>query len=195
MALRRFSSPRLRGCLPMRLRGWTTARAGGTWVRRMVRSVPAFHVLSVAVTVCCALSHCACVPYLSHPDPLSVCSPSSTGWNSVVQFTPGTNTTIAVATNVETNEQAGPSDAYCVAYNRVRQLVERELARRVDATSAAASKPIEDCEYVASGYFGTCVCPGTFYHCEMSHDGSGGKRCVISYFANQTYADCAVGCK
>ena len=60
------------------------------------------------------------------------------GWNSVVQFTPGLNISISVATNVESMEQAQPSDAYCVAYNRVRQIM--------------LGEKIEDCVYDASGY-------------------------------------------
>ena len=52
------------------------------------------------------------------------------GWNSVAFFTPGNNLTISVATNTETDEQAGPSDAYCVAYNRVRQIVDRATGKQ-----------------------------------------------------------------
>ena len=65
-----------------------------------------------------------------------------------------------MATNTETNEQAGPSDAYCLAYNRVRQLL------------AGGTDPVHDCSYVASGYFGTCVCPDTKYKCTEASDGS-----------------------
>lgn len=103
------------------------------------------------------------------------------GWNSVAFFTPGTNISISVATNTETNEQAGPSDAYCLAYNRVRQIL--------------AGDPVHDCSYVASGYFGTCVCPGTKYKCEVSHDGNNNRRCVVSHFATQSYSECAKSCR
>ena len=57
-----------------------------------------------------------------------------------------------------THTQAQPSDAYCVAYNRVRQLLERAK----HPPSHPPSK-VEDCSYVASGYYGTCVCPDTYY--------------------------------
>ena len=47
----------------------------------------------------------------------------------MVQFTPGLNISISVATNVESMEQAQPSDAYCLAYNRVRQIMLGEKVR------------------------------------------------------------------
>ena len=76
-------------------------------------------------------------------------------------------------------------------YNRVRQLLQRERARR----AGAAPEPIRDCTYVASGYFGTCVCPGTYYRCAVSKDGLNNKRCEVTHFANQSYAECAASCK
>jgi len=100
------------------------------------------------------------------------------GWNSVVQFTPGLNVSISVATNVESMEQAQPSDAYCVAYNRVRQIM--------------LGQKIEDCVYDASGYFGQCVCPNNKYRCIERH---GGKECHLSYYANQSFGDCNKECQ
>jgi len=58
------------------------------------------------------------------------------GWNSVAFFTPGNNISLSVGTNTETDEQAGPSDAYCIAYNRVRQIIARAEGRQ--------KTPIED---------------------------------------------------
>ena len=110
------------------------------------------------------------------------------GWNSLGFLNPGTNISVAIATNIETDEQAGPSDAYCVAYNRVRQLVARGAADG----AAGALAPIEDCVYVASGYFGTCVCPGVMYNCERSTYGG---RCVPSHYGNESHAECAASCR
>eukprot|EP00035_Acanthoeca_spectabilis_P034264 m.28043 g.28043 ORF g.28043 m.28043 type:complete len:482 (-) comp6497_c0_seq1:1595-3040(-) len=106
------------------------------------------------------------------------------GWNSVVLFTPGNNLSISVATNIETNEQATPSDAYCVAYNRVRQILAR--------AKGTQKGPIQDCVYDASGYFGSCVCPDTKYVCERSRYGS---MCRLSAHANQSYTDCSKSCR
>ena len=95
----------------------------------------------------------------------------------MVQFTPGINMSISVATNVESDEQAQPSDAYCLAYNRVRQIL--------------LGEDIVDCAYDASGYFGDCVCPGNKYECVERH---GFKECRLSYYANKSYSDCSAEC-
>ena len=84
--------------------------------------------------------------------------------------------------------QAQPSDGYCVAYNRIRQLLKlASMGQVVDETTK-----VQDCEYVASGYFGTCVCPNTYYTCEKGHHGGG--RCRVSFYANQSYASCSETC-
>jgi hypothetical protein len=90
---------------------------------------------------------------------------------------------------VETNEQAGPSDGYCIAYNRIRQLQEQERAR----LAGEEVTPTVDCAYVVSGYFGDCVCPGNKYVCEVSHGGN--KRCRLSSNATLDFDDCRKGCK
>jgi len=105
------------------------------------------------------------------------------GWNSVAFFTPGNNISLSVGTNTETDEQAGPSDAYCIAYNRVRQIIARAEGRQ--------KTPIEDCKYVADGYFGTCVCPNTRFICRHGHHGS---ECEISAFGTETYEECSSTC-
>jgi hypothetical protein len=63
---------------------------------------------------------------------------------------------------------------YCVAYNRVRQLL--------------AGQPVKDCVYDASGYFGTCVCPDSKYKC------MGRGYCEVSYSGTQTYEECSKQC-
>eukprot|EP00040_Diaphanoeca_grandis_P003591 m.25333 g.25333 ORF g.25333 m.25333 type:complete len:486 (-) comp14960_c0_seq1:458-1915(-) len=99
------------------------------------------------------------------------------GWNSVVQYMPTLNISISVATNVESNFQAQPSDAFCVAYNRVKQIILNETR--------------SDCVYDASGYFGSCLCPGSKYTCESSPFGS---QCVLSYYGNKTFSECSSTC-
>lgn len=100
------------------------------------------------------------------------------GWNSVVQYMPTLNISISVATNVESNFQAQPSDAFCVAYNRVKQIVMNETR--------------SDCTYDASGYFGSCLCPGNKYKCEK---GEFGVQCVLSYYGTQDFDTCSKTCE
>lgn len=100
------------------------------------------------------------------------------GWNSLAWFMPGLNISMSVATNVESMQQAQPSDAFCVAYNRVKQIL--------------LGEPIQDCVYHGSNYFGTCVCPGSKYTCESRH---GEHRCVLSYNGTLEYSDCMSNCE
>lgn len=100
------------------------------------------------------------------------------GWNSVVQFMPGLNISMAIGTNVESDQQAQPSDAFCVAYNRVKQII--------------LDEPRSDCVYDGTDYFGNCICPGNKYYC---HRSSYGAECRISYHANLTYESCEASCK
>jgi hypothetical protein len=56
------------------------------------------------------------------------------GWNSVVQYTPGTKFSIAVATNVETNEQVQCSTVQCsTLYNGTAKTCRKYLWSRIEA--------------------------------------------------------------
>jgi hypothetical protein len=108
------------------------------------------------------------------------------GYNSIVAFVPGLNLSIAVGTNVESDYQAQPSDVFCSAFNRVKQLV-------LDEPEEAAN-----CTYDPAGYFGSCICTTTKYACVPHQSGSGeSMRCEPVGWHNATsgYADCKSSCK
>ena len=106
------------------------------------------------------------------------------GYNSMVQYNAALNVSIAVATNVESDYQAQPNDAFCSAYNAVRQLV-------LGLPEAAGN-----CTYLATGYYGKCVCATTKYTCsKREHHGQVEARCEASYFGNESYADCSATCQ
>ena len=105
--------------------------------------------------------------------------PRASRYNSIVEYNAALNVSVAVATNVETDYQAQPSDAFCLAYNKVKQLL---LGQPADAAN---------CTYVADGYYGRCVCATTRYVCTSSRHG---KRCSPSYNGTQTFEACNATC-
>jgi len=72
------------------------------------------------------------------------------GYQSVVAYYPGADVAISVASNLETDNQAQPTDTLCATYSTVLPLL----------TSAAE----QTCTYRATGYFGMCDC-GNDYEC------------------------------
>ena len=55
--------------------------------------------------------------------------------------------------------------------------------------------PDGNCTYLASGYYGGCVCSTTKYSCVTStHHGHLEGRCEPSYFGNTTFAQCSATC-
>ena len=103
------------------------------------------------------------------------------GYNSMVEYNAALNVSIAVATNVESDFQAQPSDAFCGAYNAVLEIL--------------TGAPDGNCSYLASGYYGGCVCSTTKYACVTStRHGHVEGRCEPSYFGNTTHAQCSATC-
>jgi CubicO group peptidase (beta-lactamase class C family) len=67
------------------------------------------------------------------------------GYQSIVAYFPALDVSISVASNIETDEQAQPSDTLCIAYNAVL------------ASLTNTSEP--KCEFVQKGYYGgECKC-------------------------------------
>jgi len=66
------------------------------------------------------------------------------GYQSIAAFLPALNMSIAIASNIETDMQAQPSDTLCILYNKLlAQLLSKEY----------------QCEFSAKGYyFGHCSC-------------------------------------
>ena len=127
-----------------------------------------------------SLSHARLLsmPFSSHPSLHTLLF--ADGYNSIVEYNAALNVSLAVATNVETDYQAQPSDAFCLAYNKVKQLL---LGQPAEAAN---------CSYIADGYYGKCVCATTRYHCAQ---GSGShKRCYPSAKGSLTYEECSATC-
>ena len=68
------------------------------------------------------------------------------GYQSIVGYSPVLNLTFAVASNIETDYQAQPSDTLCSIFNGVR--------------NALHGKPPPMCNYTVSYYNGGCKCTG-----------------------------------
>lgn len=67
------------------------------------------------------------------------------GYDSIMGYVPEFDIAIAVATNIETRTQTQPSDAYCHAFNRVKNFILNE--------------PVQQCTWTVSSYFGgKCEC-------------------------------------
>merc|ERR1712048_938555 len=67
------------------------------------------------------------------------------GYDSVYAYNPKLDLSIAIATNIETQSQAQPSDAFCHVFNRVKNFLQ--------------NKPVQTCVYQSSGYYGgRCKC-------------------------------------
>ena len=59
-------------------------------------------------------------------------------------YAPGLDLSIAIASNMENDDQTHPSDTLCIAYNTVKNLI---LGTK------------DKCTYTAGGYYGgNCVC-------------------------------------
>jgi len=66
------------------------------------------------------------------------------GYQSVTGYFPELNIVLSIATNIETDDQAQPSDALCLAYNAVAGILQGR---------------VYSCQYAAMGYYGgRCVC-------------------------------------
>ena len=73
------------------------------------------------------------------------------GYQSVLAYFPGIDASLAVATNIETDNQAQPASAACIAYNvLLAELTGRDTSR---------------CAYHAREYFGRCDC-GAHWRCD-----------------------------
>ena len=84
------------------------------------------------------------------------------GYDSLVAYFPGIDVSIAVASNIETDNQAQPADAMCYAYNAV--------------LAGLLHLPQPNCTYVSGSYHrGVCDC-GNSYVCDESS-----QQCLITY--------------
>ena len=105
------------------------------------------------------------------------------GYQSSLIYFPAADVSLAVASNIETDNQVQPTDVACHAYHAV--------------LAALYGWPEPTCTYTPNGYFGgTCDC-GNSYYCSRSLFGS--KRCVKGgtwgRHGDQSLADCQASCK
>jgi len=98
------------------------------------------------------------------------------GYQSILAYYPGADVAISVASNIEQDEQAQPSDTLCSAYNAVLPVL----------TSAAE----EQCAFASTGYFGGCACEGGgTYECSRLLG-----MCVRSKAGSLSKPDCEASC-
>jgi len=97
------------------------------------------------------------------------------GYQSLAIYYPAADISVAVASNIETDDQAQPADAICYVYNAV-------LSHLHNTTEPT-------CQFHAQGYYGGwCDC-GNNYSCN-----SDTKTCEMSEMGTLSKADCEAAC-
>lgn len=67
------------------------------------------------------------------------------GYQSIVGYSPAYDFSMAIATNIEIDDQAQPADAMCSVFNKVRAIISKQ--------------PVPECTYKSGGYYsGGCQC-------------------------------------
>jgi len=67
------------------------------------------------------------------------------GYDSIYAYNPELDLSIAIATNIESETQTQPSDAFCHVFNRIKNFL--------------LGEPVETCSYESYGYYGgVCNC-------------------------------------
>lgn len=97
------------------------------------------------------------------------------GYDSLLAYYPAIDVSIAVATNIETDEQTAPSEIACLAYNVV--------------LAAFTRKQPPKCTFAKRGFYGgVCDCGNNFYCSPWE------RKCVRSVEGTLSRADCETVC-